>query len=136
MSMRQPQDPLRQDEKAQRQRKAWWPIYGLFLMVAMAGIAVPLAPIVGDATFNQFRPGVAKDTWTLMVGGVIFFLLLMVAGMLFAFLSPKPQQSVSHITDREIDRQRKILHAEEVARKEREKAMRRKISKERKQENK
>lgn len=136
MSMRQPQDPLRMDEKAQRRRRAWWPLYGLFLSVAMAGIAYSLAPIVGEATFNQFRPGVPQDTWTLIVGGVIFFLLLMVSGMLFAFLAPKPVQSVSHITDSEINRERKLRQAEEVARKEREKEMRRKISKERKKENK
>lgn len=136
MTMRQPQDPLRMDEKAQRRRRAWWPLYGLFLSLAMAGIAYSLAPTVSDATFNQFRPGVPQDTWTVIVGFVLFFLLVMVAGMLFAFLAPKPVQSVSHITDREIDRERKLRYAEEVARKEREKEMRRKISKDRKQENK
>lgn len=136
MSMRQPQDPLRQDAKAQRKRQAWWPIYGLFLMLASAGIAYYFAPMAGEYTFNQFNPGIEKNTWIIVVGVVIFFLLTMIIGMIFAFLAPKPVHNVSHISDREINRERKIRQAEEVARKEREKAMRRKISKERKQENK
>jgi len=136
MTMRQPQDPLRQDAKAQRKRQAWWPIYGLFLFVALAGIAIPLAPIVGEPTFNSIHPQMARETWNIVVGGVIFFLLLMVAGMLYAIFSPKPNQSVSHISDRQIDRERKLFLAEEMARKEAEKQMRRKITKARKEENK
>ncbi|GEM_PF-2832409 len=135
MTMRQPQDPLRQDAKAQRKRQAWWPIYGLFLLLAMAGIAIPLAPIVGEPTFNSIRPEMAKDIWFIIVGAVIFFILLMVAGMLFALFSPKPRQSMAHITDREIDKQRKLIQAEQMARKDREKATRRGISKARKEEN-
>jgi hypothetical protein len=105
-------------------------------MLAMGGIAFSLAPMISDATFNQFRPGMAQETWTIIIGVVVFFLLLMVAGMLYAFLSPKPAQSVSHITDRQIDRDRKLLQAEAMARKEREKQMRRNISKARKEDHK
>jgi len=136
MTMRQPQDPLRQDVKGQRRRQAWWPLYGLILMIAMAGIAIPLAPMVSEITLKALNPGVPKDTWTIIIGALIFFLLLMVAGMLFAIFAPKPAQSMSHISDREIDKQRKLLRAEIMARNDREKQTRRNISKARKEDNK
>ncbi len=130
MPMRQSQDPLRKDPKAQKKRQAWWPLYGLAMGLSAAGISYVVTPLIAPQLYQSLRPQMPMDQWTLMVAIVLFMLVVMLIGTLYAFLAPKPRIEV-RISDQELDRARKARVAEEFARKEREKLARQRMSRER-----
>lgn len=127
MAMRQPQDPLRKDPKLQKKRQAWWPLYGLAMGLSAAGISYVVTPMLAPPLYQSLRPQMPTDQWNLLVAIVLFMLVVMFIGTLYAFLAPKPRTAV-RISDRELDRARKARVAEEFARKEREKLARQQIS--------
>lgn len=132
MSMRQPQDPLRQSPAQQRKRQAWWPVYGFFLTVAAVGVAYSLAPEVGRVTHEALRPPFILDHWTIGVGVLIFVVFMSVVGSVFAFMIPKPE--TASIRDRDLDRQRKLLQAEAVVKTRRQRELNKQMADARKKE--
>lgn len=130
--MRQPQDPLRKDGIEGRKRRAWWPIYGFFMLVAAAGIAYATGPMLGEVTYNSVRPGLPREQWDLIMGIAIGFVLVLVFGAIYSFLAPKP--ITSKISNRDLERERKLVQAEILARKQRQKTVRQDLAKSRKQQ--
>jgi hypothetical protein len=132
MSMRQPQDPLRQSPEQQRKRQAWWPVYGFFLTLAAGGVAFGLAPEVGRLTHEAIRPPFILDHWRIGVGIVIFVMFMGIIGALFAFMIPRPD--ASRIRDRELDRERKLMQAEALVKTRRQRELNKQMAEARKKE--
>lgn len=116
-------------EDEARRNQAWWGIAGLVLAIAFAAIAYILSESVAQQTL-RLVPGIAPETWRIIVGGAIFVGLISVFGIIFAIFSPKRKDKLN---ERELDKERRLLWAEEKAKKIRQKEVRKQISKARRE---
>ncbi len=122
-----------EDEYAVKRRKksiihGLLPVFGLILAVALGAIAwvasEPLHELV-VRNMPQF-PYTQEGQW--MVAGITWLLLLLVSGMLYALLAPKPPKIIS---ERQLGQERRAKQAEIAAKRKRRKQIARKVSEER-----
>src|SRR5690606_31155680 len=97
--------------------------------IAFGAISYILSDPVSQQT-HRLVPAIAIDLWRLFVGAAIFVGLISVGGILFAVLSPKRKVRFS---ERELDKERKMIWAEQKVRKDRQKEMRKQIAKARRE---
>jgi MFS family permease len=116
-------------EDEARRNQAWWGIAGLILAIAFGAIAYILSESVSQQTL-RLVPGIAESTWRIIVGAAIFVGLVSVFGILFAIFAPKRKDKFN---ERELDKERRQLWAEEKAKKMRQKEVRKQISKARRE---
>lgn len=116
-------------EDEARRNQAWWGIAGLILAIAFGAIAYILSESVSQQTL-RLVPGIAESTWRIIVGAAIFVGLVSVFGILFAIFAPKRKDKFN---ERELDKERRQLWAEEKAKKIRQKEVRKQISKARRE---
>jgi hypothetical protein len=122
---------LRKDEVAESRKKtAWWGIAGLFLFVAFVAISYVLSTPVSESLYRFVAGAIPQDIWRIVVGAAIFVALVSLSGVIFAVGAPRRKELFS---ERELDKERKFLRAQEFAKKERQKEMRRQISKARRE---
>lgn len=128
MQMR-PSDPLRKSDEEIRRSQAWWGIAGLILVIAFIGISAVLSGPLAESTL-RFVPGIGPDMWQIFVGAAVFVALLSISGIIYSLFAPKKKDLFS---ERELNKERKLIWAEEKAKKERQKEMRRQIAKARRE---
>ena len=116
-------------EDEARRNQAWWGIAGLILAIAFGAIAYILSESVSQQTL-RLVPGIAESTWRIIVGAAIFVGLVSVFVILFAIFAPKRKDKFN---ERELDKERRQLWAEEKAKKMRQKEVRKQISKARRE---
>jgi predicted histidine transporter YuiF (NhaC family) len=116
-------------EDEARRNQAWWGIAGLILAVAFGAIAYILSEPLSAQTL-RLVPGIAAETWRIFVGAAIFVGLVAISGVLFALFAPKRKDKFN---ERELDKERRQMWAEEKAKKMRQKEVRRQISKARRE---
>lgn len=116
-------------EDEARRNQAWWGIAGLILAVAFGAISYILSDSLGKQTI-RLVPGIGPDLWRLFVGVAIFVGLVAVSSILFALFAPKRKDKFN---ERELDKERRQLWAEEKAKKIRQKEVRKQIGKARRE---
>ena len=116
-------------EDEARRNQAWWGIAGLILAMAFGAIAYVLSEPLAAQTI-RLVPGIALHLWRIFVGAAIFVGLIAVAGILFALFAPKRKDKFN---ERELDKERRQLWAEEKAKKLRQKEVRKQIGKARRE---
>ena len=116
-------------EDEARRNQAWWGIAGLILAVAFGVIAYIASEPLSQQTL-RLVPGIAPETWRIFVGAAIFVGLVAVFGMIFALFAPKRKDKLN---ERELDKERRQMWAEEKAKKLRQKEVRKQISKARRE---
>lgn len=104
------------------------PVLGLFLAVALAAIAWVASEPLHELVVRNISGFPFTQEGQLVVAGVTWLLLLMVSGMLYALLIPKPDKIIS---ERELNRERKQKEAEIAAKKKRRRQIARKVAEER-----
>ena len=110
-------------EDEARRNQAWWGIAGLILSIAFGAIAYILSESAAQQTL-RLVPGIAPETWRIIVGGAIFVGLVSIFGIVFAIFSPKRKDKLN---ERELDKERRQMWAEENAKKMRQKEVRKQI---------
>jgi short subunit fatty acids transporter len=106
----------------------WLPFFGLLLIIAFGAIAF----IVGPVLDNQFGAQLglpAGDASIWLFRGIVFLVLLMVFGLLYAIMAPKPR-AMDSVNERVLDKERKEKRQELEARKRHQQAINRKMAKE------
>lgn len=116
-------------EDEARRSQAWWGIAGLILAIAFGAISYVLSEQIAEQTI-RLVPGITPELWRVFVGAAIFVGLVSVFGILFALFSPKRKDKFN---ERELDKERRQLWAEEKAKKMRQKEVRRQIGKARRE---
>lgn len=116
-------------EDEARRNQAWWGIAGLILTIAFGAIAYILSESLSQQTL-RLVPGIAATTWRIIVGIAIFVGLVAVSGIIFALFAPKRKDKLN---ERELDKERRQMWAEEKAKKLRQKEVRKQISKARRE---
>ena len=116
-------------EDEARRNQAWWGIAGLILTIAFGAIAYILSESLSQQTL-RLVPGIAATTWRIIVGAAIFVGLVALSGIIFALFAPKRKDKLN---ERELDKERRQMWAEEKAKKLRQKEVRKQISKARRE---
>ncbi len=100
-----------------KQARGMWPVYGLLMMVAAAGIAYVFAP---DA-YNLLNrnPNFSVGTFTrdeveLFLGAIIFFIIVALGGLIIALFMPK--RKVDDVQDAFLRKQKAGMIKDEKAR--------------------
>jgi uncharacterized membrane protein len=113
--------------------RAFFPIIGLVLVIVFGVIAYTLAPTVTNILYdNGVIQGLSPDIlerFDLISGVMIFFVMMLVTGMVYAIAAPKPKKQV---TERQLDRERKERIAAEVEAKQRKRKAQAKMAEDRK----
>lgn len=81
-----------------RRGQAFWPIMGFFLIAAFGTLSYAVTPTAVNflsSTLPNFPPaGVKPETWSLVVGGTLFVVMVMLAGVIVAAAAPKRKAGV------------------------------------------
>jgi NADH:ubiquinone oxidoreductase subunit 3 (subunit A) len=135
-----------EDEYVGRSRKKsgiapWLPALGLILVVALAGVSFVLSEPVHEAVYEAFfrdeeiasgtfgtEDSFDQENMQYVVGGIMFLVLLMTVGFLYAVFSPKGPKK---ITEADMRKERKQKQAEILAAKKHKQAMNKQYAKER-----
>ncbi len=125
-----------EDEYARRGKKRsplapFLPILGLLMIVSLGAVAFVLSGPAHDLLIDNIANFPDDQTTQYMVGGAVFVLLTLVAGMLYAIGAPKPYQK-QKITENDLRKERAAKATEDARRKKRKKEMNRKAAEERK----
>jgi len=117
-------DRIKEAEKRDWQ-KALLPLVGLILIATAAAIAWALTDVAYDFLLSNVD-GVPADSdeMRLVVGGVLFFIVVMFYSLIYAAIAPKPKATIS---ESELDREKQQKIKEEMRRKKRQKEMKKKL---------
>jgi hypothetical protein len=108
--------------------RAFLPAIGLILIIAFGAIAyVASTPLQKSFGSDLGMPD--RDTGKLFFGVATFLVLVLSTGLLFTILGPKKGKQVS---ERDMDKERKMKQAEELMRKKRKEQAKVKMAQERK----
>lgn len=116
-------------EDEARRSQAWWGVAGLILTVAFCAIAYVLSEPLSAQTIHLV-PGIAPDMWRIFVGVAVLVGLVAIFGILFALFSPRRKDKFN---ERDLDKERRMMWAEEKVKKQRQKEVRKQISKKRRE---
>ena len=130
-----------EDEYAGKSKKrdpirAFLPVLGLFLAVALGAIAWAIHEPLRDIIVEQIAdlPQEGEEGFVEVgyaVAGIVFIALLMVASLIYAAFAPKPTKQV---TERELKREKELTRQEQLARKKRQAEIRKRQAEARKQQ--
>jgi hypothetical protein len=94
-----------------------WPLYGLVMMIAAAGIGWALAPELyrllnrnSGFSIGTFTPDQVK----LFLAGIIFFIVVAIGGLIIALFMPKRKEDT--VQDAFLKKQKQAMVKEEKAR--------------------
>ena len=124
------EDEYKGRQKKKDPLKAFLPAIGLLLALAFAAIAFFLREPVQQLLIDQnvlTEPVDEKVGY--VIGGVIFLVLMLFAGFIFALFAPKPAKRV---TESELKKEREAMQREAQERKERRRKMQKQAFQERK----
>lgn len=113
--------------------KAFLPVMGFFLLIAIGAVSYVLSEPVHDLLIENMDGIPADIEVQYLVAGVMFVVLLMFVGMLYAAFAPKPQKQV---TEAELKRERVAVQREKKAQQRRRQQVNRKMAEARKQSDK
>lgn len=124
------------DEDYSRTRKAktttirtFFPVIGLILIIVFAVIAYFIGPILTDAVSGMITiPNDQLEIFDWVSRGIVFILLTLIFGLIYAAAAPKPKQMVS---ERALDKERKDRIQAELEAKKRKNQVRAKMAQER-----
>lgn len=114
--------------------RAFYPLIGLILAGAFGAIAYVLGGPIAFQLEPTMFPGLNNEdfnTVTWIIRGVIFFVLVLFGGLLFAMAAPKPKGSTG-VTERGMGKEREARLAAELEAKKRRKKVRNELAKARK----
>lgn len=122
-------------EAEEKPRRGMWPVYGLLMAVAAAGIAYVLAPealILVRRQSPQFNIGTFTDQQVeLLFGGVIFMVLILIIALILAAFVPR-QRGPNTINDKIMAKEKQRMEAERKERRKRQLALEKKMRQENK----
>jgi len=121
-----------EEEKKSVSIGAFLPILGLVLAIALGAIAFVLSEPATQLLRDNLDDIPAADEVQYVVGGMIFLMLLMLSGMIYAMFAPKPQKRV---TEQDLKKERTMKEREKLAAKKRKHALNRKAAEELKRRN-
>ena len=110
--------------------KAFLPVMGLFLLVAVGAVSYVLSEPAHQAMIDNIDNIPADVEVQYLVGAVIFVVLLMFVGMVYAAFAPKPGKRV---TEAEMKRERMMKEREKKMQKKRKQEINRQMAESRKQ---
>jgi hypothetical protein len=114
-------------EPEKKQRRGMWPVYGLFMAIALGAISYVLSPellkFIRQRSPNFSIGTLPEDQVLLFFGGIIFLILLSFGTLIIAAAVPKKKNQVK---DAELVREKKAIEAEQRARKKRQLEIQRK----------
>lgn len=104
------------------------PVFGLFLAVALGAIAWVASESLHEIVVRNIRgfPFTQEGQW--VVAGVTWLLLLLISGMLYALLAPRPPKMIS---EKALEQERREKNREIAAKRKRRRDIARKVSQER-----
>lgn len=101
-----------------KKSKGLWPLYGLLMAVAAGAIAYVLAPQLLAFVLRRspsFSIGtLSRDQVELLFGGIIFFVIIAVGGMIIAAFMPK--KKMDEVQDKHLRKQKEQMIKDEKAR--------------------
>lgn len=115
------------EEKKKTTINAFLPLFGLVLIIAFGAIAYVLSEPLTTLLRENVDGIPAEQEVQYVVGGVIFLVMLMLSGMMYAMFAPKPQLRV---TEAELKKERMLDAREKKARQLRKQQMNRKAAEE------
>lgn len=110
--------------------KAFLPVMGFLLLIVLGVMAYFLSEPVHELLMDNLDGVPADEEVRYLVGAVLFVVMTMVVGMVYAAFAPKPSKTV---TESQLKRERMMLDAEKKARRKRKQAANRKMAQARKQ---
>lgn len=100
------------EEKKKTTIRAFMPIFGLLLFVALAAIAYVLSEPLTTLLRDNVKDIPAGDEVRYVVGGMTFLVMLLFSGMIYAAFAPKQQL---RITEAELKKERTLKEREKKA---------------------
>lgn len=110
--------------------RAFLPVMGLVLLVTLGVMAYFLSEPVHELLMDNLQGVPADEEVRYVVAAVMFVVMMMVVGMIYAAFAPKPAKTV---TESQLKRERMMVEAEKKARKQRRQQVNRKMAQARKQ---
>jgi len=111
--------------------QAFLPIIGLVIVVIAGAFSYFVSEPAHDFLRRQFGSQIPNEPVVqYAVAGMIFLLIVLVVGMIYAIFQPKPEMTVS---ERELDREKKERERERLERKKRQKRIKERMRKTNKQ---
>ena len=108
------------------------PILGLILAIALGAISYVLGePVANIVAQSVYFPDFEAAAWIMRV--IIFVILLLIVGMLYAMAAPKKAKAV---TERDLNRERRAATAEKEARRKTKRKANKKMAKDLKEKSK
>jgi membrane protein implicated in regulation of membrane protease activity len=110
--------------------KAFWPVIGFVLAVALGLISYILSPLVIKYVVPQLNNGqLSYDNLVLVVAGVVFLILGAIVVLIIAAAVPKNRNPMDKINEKELLDERKVRNRRRLIRKQRELEMKKKSRK-------
>lgn len=101
-----------------KSKRGMWPVYGLLMAIALGAIAYVLAPVllqfVRSRSANFSIGNLTIEQVELLFAGIIFFVLIGIATLILAALTPKKK---SEVLDAVLVKERKQMELERRAQK-------------------
>jgi hypothetical protein len=118
-----------EDEYAGRKKKrdplkAFLPLIGLLLALAMGFIAWVARIAVHDLLIDNITDFPKDEEIQYIIAGVIFLMMMLVFGVIYAIFAPKPDKRAS---EAEMKKEKAFRRKEELARRERKKRVRKQM---------
>lgn len=104
--------------KTSSRSRAFWPVIGFVLAVSFAVIAYALGPAAYDflrrSLPNFPPPGVPRGQWELILSGIVFVILVMLAALVIALAVPRNR---SRVNEKKLVKERELMMREKKAKK-------------------
>ena len=108
--------------------KAFLPLIGLLLAIAMGFIAWVARVEVHNLLIDNIKNFPEEKEIQYVLAGVIFLIMMMVFGIIYAIFAPKPDKRAGEAA---MKKEKAFRRKEEIAKRERKKRMRKKMHQER-----
>lgn len=105
-----------EEEKYKVSIRAFLPVLGLFLIIALGAVSFVLSEPATEWLRDTVDNIPNEDEVQYVVGGIVFLVLVLLSGFLYALFAPKPKKRV---TEAELKKERMQMQREKRARKKR-----------------
>lgn len=122
------EDPYRGRRRKKSPLSAYLPVLGLFLAVALGAVAYVLSAPVHELLIDNIADFPTETEIQYVVALILFGVLVLFAGLIYAAFAPKPPKTVS---EADLKKERIEIDKEKRARKKRKREANRKMAKER-----